>query len=169
MALPNPPALTQTGPVYVGFATKQYVVVPTISNQAAPTLAEVNAGKNVSFQTASVTGFDTSVASLDVPRLGTNFTSNMPGRETANASSMTFYLSQTGPSDDVRSVAQLLQNATGYLLIFNEGIVTGGMMDVWPYRVGAVSISQDPEVVAVATVDFNIWKPPTKYVTVPTA
>jgi len=169
MALPSAPKLTPTGAVYSAFSKEVIYIVPTIANPAAPTLAEFNAGKDVSLQVQAVNGFATAVASLDVPRLGTNFTGNIGGRETADASSIVFYASDAGPTDDVRSQASLLQNAKGFVVIFNEGVVTSGSCDIWPYRVGSVSVAQDVEAVKLITVNFNIYTAPSRNIAIPTA
>lgn len=169
MALPSAPKLTPTGAVYAAFSKEIIYIVPTIANPAAPTLAEFNAGKDVSLQVQSISGFSTQVNALDVARMGTNFTGNIGGRETANASQLMFYASDAGPTDDVRSQAALLQNAKGFVVIFNEGVVTGGSCDIWPYRVGAVSVAQDIEAVKIITVDFNIYSAPSRNIAIPTA
>jgi hypothetical protein len=166
MALPAPPVLTATVP-YTKFSTTKYLYVPTIAVQAAPTLAEINAGKDVTLQLTAVAGFDTTTASLDLPRGGTTFTGNLPGRKTANDSSMTFILSTAGPTVDVRSV--ILEAALAFVVICNEGIVTGGFMDVWPVRVGSVSTLQDLEAIAMAHAQFYVYQDASKAVAIPTA
>lgn len=165
MALPAPTALVQTV-TYTKFSTTRYCWVPTIAIQSAPTLAELNAGKDLTLQIEAVAGFSTTTASIDVPRAGTTFTGNMPGRKTAAGSSLTFYLSQTGPTVDVRSL--ITEGLTGFVVIFNEGIVTGGGMDVWPVRVGSVQVMQDIEAVASALIEFYVPAQPSTNLAVPT-
>lgn len=166
MALPNPPSLTATVP-YSKFSTSVYLWVPTIATQGAPTLAEFNAGKNLTSELKVVSGFDTAVAEIQILKAGTSFGGNIPGRETPNASSLTFSLSTAGPTVDVRSV--LVQNALGFVVICNEGIVTGGYCDIWPSRIGAVSVSQDLEKDAEAVVSFSIYRTPSRNIAIPTA
>lgn len=166
MALPNPPVLTQTVP-YTKFSTTRYLWVPTIATQGSPTLAEFNAGKDLTPEITSVAGFDTQVAELALQKAGTSFAGNLPGRETPNASSITFTLSTAGPTVDVRSV--LTQNAIGFVVVCNEGIVTSGYCDIWPSRIGAVSVTQDLEAIAMAVVSFSIYRTPSRYVAIPTA
>lgn len=165
MALPAAPALTATVP-YTKFTTSVYYWVPTIAVQAAPTLAELNAGKDLTKQLNALSGFDTTTADIALPLAGTSFTGSLPGRKTANASSMTFVLSQTGPASDVRSV--ILEQAVGNIVIFNEGVVTGGVMDIFPVRVGSVSTTQDLEAIAMAVAQFYIYRDASKAVAIPT-
>jgi hypothetical protein len=166
MALPNPSSLTATVP-YTKFSTSVYLWVPSIASQSSPTLAEFNAGKNLTPELEAVNGFDTQVAEVQILKAGTSFAGSLPGRETPNASTLTFTLSTAGPTVDVRSV--LTQNALGFVVICNEGIVTGGYCDIWPTRIGAVSVSQDLEKEATAVVSFSIYRTPSRNVAIPTA
>lgn len=166
MALPNPTSLVATIP-YTKFTTTVTAWVPTIATQSAPTLAEINAGKNLTPEITAISGFDLAVADLANPKAGSNFTGNLPGRVTPNASTIQFELSTAGPSVDVRSV--LTDSLLGFLVFFNEGIVTGGSCDVWPVRVGTVSVPQDIEAIAMCVVDFHTYRAPSKYVAIPTA
>ena len=166
MALPNPPSLTATVP-YTVFSTRAYLWVPTIATQSAPTLAEFNAGKNLTSEITAVSGFDTQVNEIQLPKAGTPFEGSLPGRETPNASTITFALSSAGPSVDVRSV--LTQNAVGFVVVCNEGLVTGASCDIWPVRIGAVSVTQNLEAIADAVVSFSIYRAPSRYVAIPTA
>jgi hypothetical protein len=166
MALPSPTALVATVP-YTKFTTTAHIWVPTIASMAAPTLAEFNAGKLLTPEITAVTGFDTQVAELSNPKAGTSFAGTLPGRETPNASSIEFELSTAGPTVDARSVFS--KNQLGYVVICNEGIVTGGYCDIFPVRVGAPAIPQDLEQIAKIMVDFHIYKTPQLYVAIPTA
>lgn len=166
MALPNPSSLTATVP-YTKFSTTTYLWVPTIASQAAPTLAEFNAGKNLTPEITAVAGFQKSTASLDLPKAGTTFTGNLPGRQTASDSSLTFTLSTAGPTVDVRSV--LTEGLSGFIVICNEGIVASGYCDIWPVRIGTVKVMQDIEAIAMAEVDMYTPKTPSINVAIPTA
>lgn len=166
MALPTPPALTATIP-YTKFTTSTYLWVPTIASLSAPTLAEFNAGKNLTPEITAVSGFTTSTAAIDNPKAGTSFTGSLPGRKTAAGSMLTFELSTGGPTVDVRSV--LTEGTTGFVVICNEGIVTSGYCDIFPVRIGSVAVHQDLEAIATADVEFYIYKTPQVAVAIPTA
>src|SRR4051812_47307158 len=100
MALPAATPLAPGTP-YTVFDNRVYYLVPTIANLAAPTLAEFNAGSDITGCIAAVAGFATTTGSIDVPRAGTKFTGNLPGRQTAADSSITYYLDKAGV--DVRA------------------------------------------------------------------
>jgi len=169
MALPAAPVLALSGNPYALFSKEVVYIVPTIATQATPTLAELNAGKDVTKHITAISGFEFSVASIDVPRAGTNFTGNVPGRQSASDSSITFINSDGGPSVDARGLATLALNATGYVVFFNEGVVTGGACDVWPFRVSSVSPSRDLEALGTTVIAFSIPNTPSLSVTIPTA
>lgn len=166
MALPSPTALTATVP-YTKFTTSAYLWVPTIAALATPTLAEVNAGKNLTTELTAVSGFTTSTASIELAHAGTSFTGSLPGRKTAADSSLTFTLSTAGPTADVRSV--ITEGLVGYIVICNEGIVTSAYCDIFPVRVGSVAVTQDLEAIAMAEISFYIYKTPQVAVAIPTA
>lgn len=166
MALPNPPVITATTQ-YTKFNTTRYIWLPTVADIHAPTLAEFNAGTDLTPEITAISGFDTQVNEIANPKAGTNYTGNLPGRETPNATTITFALSTAGPTVDVRSV--LVQNASGVMAICNEGIVASGYSDNWPSRVAAVSVQQDLEGIAIAVVSFSLYKTPARYVAIPTA
>lgn len=169
MALPAAPVLAISGNPYALFETEVVYIVPTIAVPTAPTLSELNAGKNVTKHITSQAGFDLSVAEVSVPRAGQNFTGSVPGRQTASASSLTFINSDAGPTGDVRSMATLGLNSTGYVVFFTEGVITAGTMDVWPYRVSSVSPSRDLEALGTTVVSFSIPSAPALFVTIPTS
>jgi hypothetical protein len=169
MALPNPPKLAPVGFPYWTNTKLVVLVLPTLANPATPTLAEFNAGKDVSFQLKGISGFSTSLANIDVPRVGVSFTGNIGGRGTADASMMEFYLSDKGPSDDTRSLATLQQGATGLVALCHEGIVTAATADIWPFRIGSAPVGFDLEGMKTQTVNFNIPSPPNRYIAIPTA
>jgi hypothetical protein len=166
MPLPTVPVLTATVP-YTKFSTTRYLWVPTISSQAAPTKAEFEAGKDLTPEVSSVSGFSTTTASIEKPVAGTTFTGSLPGRKTAEDSSITFIISTAGPSVDVRSV--ITEGSLGFIVICNEGIVTSMLCDIWPVRVGSVSTPQDIEAIAMVTAQFYIYRDASKAVAIPTA
>jgi hypothetical protein len=166
MALPTP--LTLTASVrYFKAGTTRYIFVPTLVSKAAPTLAEVSAGTDLTSEVVagSVNGFNTSSEKLDVPDAGTRFTSSIPGRITSDDSAMTFYASSTGT--DARGTFSLGLN--GYMLICHEGLVTSAKCDVFPVRVGSVSPEQDTEDSGKITVTFFVTSAPAAGVPIPVA
>src|SRR5690554_4879036 len=87
---------------YIPPGVRQYYFVPTIADKNAPTRTELDAGTDLTGEIAEVSGFQATSESVDTPDLLSRFTSRVPGRITADDSSITFYASQD--SDDVRTL-----------------------------------------------------------------
>jgi hypothetical protein len=148
---------------YIPPGTRQYYYVPTISNKAAPTRSELDAGTDLTGEVAEVSGFQTSSDSQETPDLGSRFTSKIPGRITADDSSITMYA-----SEDSQDVRQLLPRDTaGYIVQFPEGDTAGRTMDVFPVKVASAPKMTDIEDPAKIEVQFTITAEPAENVTVP--
>lgn len=115
--------------------------VPTISNPAAPTVAEITAGTDLEDQLAEINGFSFSNSPIDTPDMGDAFVSKIPGEDTVDSSDMTFYEDDT--SNPIKTA--LAKGTTGYVAIFYAGLVTadtpaiGDKCDVWPCQVASNS------------------------------
>ena len=137
--------------------------VPAISNYNAPTRAELNAGTDLSAEIETMNGWSLQGATVDVPDMGSRFTSQVPGRLTSAQNDMTVYMSQN--SNDVRSL--LPRDTNGYVVCLWEGDVTGQKMDVFPVRVVTQAndtVVDDP---GKTTISFAITKLPAIYITIP--
>lgn len=163
MALPSPSALTATSR-YIPAGTRRYTWVPTISNKAAPTSAELSAGTDLTAEVMAVNGFQVSSAQVDAPDAGSRFTAKIPGRITADDSSLTIYVTSTTAAD-VRSL--LTRDLAGYVVIYAEGIVTSKQCDIFPVRITGVPKMQDIEAAAAVEVQFAITSIPAENVTIP--
>ncbi|MEU2924211.1 hypothetical protein ABZ636_03990 [Streptomyces sp. NPDC007251] len=148
---------------YIPPGTTRYYWVASISNYTSPTRAELNAGTDLTGEIAAVSGFATTSDQQDTPDLGSRFTSKIPGRITADNSSITMYLSST--SSDVRTL--LPRDTAGYVVILPEGDVTGQKMDIFPVKVTAQPKARDVENPAQITIEFSITKIPAENVTIP--
>lgn len=164
MALPAPTALGATVR-YIPTGTRQYVWVPTISSKAAPTSAELTAGTDLTGEVAKVSGFVATGNTVDVPDAKNLFTGKVPGRSTADNSSLELYVSST--STDSRSL--LTEGTNGYIAIFPEGIHTGNLVDIWPVRITSASKPNDIEVGATLMVEFAVTSKPAENIAIPTA
>lgn len=137
--------------------------VPAISNYNAPTRAELNAGTDLSAEIETMTGWSLQGSTVDVPDMGSRFTSQVPSRLTSAQNDMTVYMSQN--SNDVRSL--LPRDTNGYVVCLWEGDVTGQKMDVFPVRVVTQAndtVVDDP---GKTTISFAITKLPAIYITIP--
>ncbi|MET7776330.1 hypothetical protein ABZU94_10365 [Streptomyces mirabilis] len=148
---------------YIPPGTTHYYWVPTIANYLSPTRPELNAGTDLTGEIAAVSGFATSSDQQDTPDLGTRFVSKIPGRITADDSSITMYLSST--SSDVRTL--LPRDTAGYVVILPEGDIGGQKMDIFPVKVTGQPKARDVENPAQITIQFSITKIPAENVTIP--
>ena len=144
--------------------TKVYWVI-TITTVSAPTRSELNAGTDLSDDIAEISGFQVTSASVDTPDLGHRFTSKIPGRITADDSSINFYASDTGFSD-ARSV--LPRDTSGNIVIMDAGdISTTGRMSVYPVKVAAHGMLRDIENPAMTQAQFTITAEPEEDLVIP--
>lgn len=148
---------------YIPPGTTRYYWVTTIANYTSPTRAELNAGSDLTAEISAVSGFATSSDQQDTPDLGSRFTGKIPGRITADDSSITMYLSSN--SSDVRTL--LPRDTAGYVVIFPEGDVAGQKMDVFPAKVTGQPKSRDVENPSTINIQFSITKIPAENVTIP--
>ncbi|MFF3884026.1 hypothetical protein [Streptomyces sp. NPDC001914] len=148
---------------YIPPGTTRYYWVATISNYLSPTRGELNAGTDLTGEISAVSGFATSSDQQDTPDLGSRFVSKIPGRITADDSSITMYASST--SSDARTL--MPRDTAGYIVAFAEGDVTGQKMDVFPVKVTSVPKSRDVENPAGMTFQYAITRIPAENVTIP--
>lgn len=136
--------------------------VPTITVKGAPTVAEITAGTRLDPELVGPNGFKFSNAPIGTPDYESTFESQIPGMDTADASSLIFYERRT--STPLR--ATLAKDTAGYIVIFPTGLdgstpAADDPCEVWPVRVGGnnreYSQGADP---ARFVVDFSITERP---------
>lgn len=148
---------------YIPPGTRQYYFVPSIASKSAPLRAELDAGTDLTGEVAEVSGFQTTSESTDTPDLGSRFTSKIPGRITADDSSITLYA-----SEDSQDVRQLLPRDTaGFVVQFPEGDVAGRTMDVFPVKVSSAPKETSIEDPGKIMVQFTVTSEPAENLTVP--
>jgi hypothetical protein len=157
-----PPKLNVTSR-YVSEGTRKIYFVTTIATQASPTRAEINAGTDLTDEIAEMSGFAVSSDQAEVPDMASRFTGKIPGRITADDSSIRFYASST--SNDVRTV--LPRDTAGFVLTLWEGDVPTQKMDVWPVKVGSAAVQPTIDDPASILVQFTITRIPSQNVTIP--
>jgi hypothetical protein len=150
---------------YIPPGVRAYYYVPTIVDKASPSRAELDAGTDLTAEIAEVSGFQVTSESVDTPDLATRFTSKVPGRTTADDSSITFYASDT--SDDVRTI--LPRDTAGFIVVLPEGDVPTQMMDVFPVKVAASTVMSGTEDPGQVEVSFTITGEPEQNVVIPAA
>lgn len=130
---------------------------------SAPTRAEIDAGIDLSPEIAEINGWQVTSAFVDTPDLNSRFTGKIAGDITADDSSINFYASKN--SVDVRSV--LPRDTVGFMLILDEGDVSGGKMDVFPATVGSAPKLRTLTDPAMIQVNFAITREPSENVAIP--
>lgn len=137
---------------------------PSIANKNSPTRSELNAGTDLSSAIADVNGWMVSSEMIDVPDMGSRFVSKIPGRISANDSSITFYMDRAGV--DARTV--MPRDAEGFIVWLDGGDVAGRKMDVFPVTVSSHgksrSVGAEP---ARLTISYAITSEPAENVTIP--
>lgn len=157
-----PTALTPTTR-YVPYGTRKVYWVQTIASHTAPTRVEIDAGKDLTAEIAEMSGFTVSSDTVDTPDMATRFTSKIPGRITADDSSITFYASST--SNDVRTV--LTMDLAGHIIILPEGDVASQKMNVFPVTVASQSIDTAIDDPGRVIVSFTVTAIPAQNVSIP--
>lgn len=168
-----PTALTPTTR-YFPVSVRRFYFLTTIAAPASPTRAEMTAGTDLTAEIVDggVSGFALSGAVVDIPDLGSRFTSNIPARQTAASSSIKFYADSS--SADVRTLFLAQPNSTsttGFILILEEGEYVSSKvktMDVWPISVTSDAIDQATANAGQLEVMFAIPSKPFLNVTIPT-
>ncbi|MDX3353892.1 hypothetical protein PV703_11340 [Streptomyces sp. ME01-24h] len=139
--------------------------VPTISNKAAPSRSELDAGTALEGETGAMGGWQTTSATVPTPALGSRFTPVVGGEITAADSSLTFWASRDG--DDVRTL--LTREASGYIVWMDEGDVEGQTMDVFPVTVTSQTKVRELDTAAQIMAQFAITSEPAENVEIPAA
>ncbi len=148
---------------YVPPGTRKIYWVTTIANYLSPTRGELNAGIDLTAEIAAINGFTVTSGTADTPDLSTRFTAKIPGRITADNSSLVFYASTT--SSDVRTV--LPRDTAGFAVFLWEGDVTGQRMDIFPAKVTTESVDGNMENPQQINIEFAITKIPALNVVIP--
>jgi hypothetical protein len=151
---------------YLPLGTRQYYFVPTIADYTAPLRAELDAGSDLTAEIAEVAGFTSTSNPVDTPDLKSRFTRQIPGTISADASSLTMYLSSD--STDVRTT--LARDVTGYIVQFPEGDDEGlasATMDVFPVTVSTSAKQTGISDPGQIMVSFTITDVPAENVAVP--
>lgn len=145
--------------------TRQVYFVAAIANYLLPTRAELNAGTDLSAQVAAggVAGWSLAGATVDVPDMGSRFTSQVPARLTSPTNTIDIYLDSG--SVDVRTL--LPRDTTGFIVWMWEGDIVGNLMDIFPVRVITQAVDTNTEDPGKVSIEFAISKIPAISVKIP--
>lgn len=131
------------------------------------TRAEIDGAVSLSVDVAGINGFKFNNSPIDTPDLATTFTTQIPGEDTAEGSSLDVYdRDQNNASNAIRSA--LTKGSTGYLLRLPYGDVPGRRMEIWHVQCTGQNDTIDlGNTSAQYTVGFAVLSPPTQDATVP--
>lgn len=125
------PAITQSTRYTSQATTKIYYLPAVAAGSLTPTRSEMNAGTDLSREVADLAGWTVTGNQLPTPDLSNAFEASIPGKTTAAASSITFYMSKNGV--DVRAL--LPRTTSGYIMFLDGGDVPSQFADVYPVTV----------------------------------
>jgi hypothetical protein len=158
-----PPSPLSATTRYIPPGTRKIYWVTTIATYTAPSRAELNAGIDLSNEIASMTGFTVTSAAIETPDLSGRFAPSIPGRITADKSSISFYASSN--SSDVRTV--LPRDTAGFVVILPEGDITGQRCDVFPAKVSSAVVDTTMEDPGKINIEMTITRVPAQNVVIP--
>jgi hypothetical protein len=150
---------------YINVGTTAVYWVPSIGSKSAPTRGELNAGTNLVNENSAASGFSTKSDQVETPTMASRFTAKIPGRISADDSSVSMYMDLGG--SDARSLMPV--DANGFVVWMDGGDVAGRKMDVYPVRVASHSKarSTDGKDAAQIEIMFSITDQPAENVTIP--
>lgn len=147
---------------YSALSGLEIVYVPTIADINNPLRAEINAGTDLTGEVMEWEGFTTTSETIETPDL-TSFVAKIPGRVTAEDSSITLYAD--ADEDDVRDI--LPRGTRGFLLWMDQGDTPGKSMDIYPIEVTSLTKVRSMEDATVLRVDVSMTQVPVNDVTIP--
>jgi hypothetical protein len=150
---------------YINVGTTVVYWVPSISNKAAPTRTELNLGTNLVNENSAADGWKTTSDQVETPNMASRFTAKIPGRISADDSSLTMYRDLAG----VDAVALMPVDTNGFVVWLDGGDVGGRKMDIFPVRVASHGKIRSVEGKDAAQVEimYSITDQPAENVTIP--
>lgn len=140
------------------------VFCPTITAPATgPSRAEITSG-TVLKGISAISGFSISNSPVAVPDLDSRFTASVPGEDTTDASSLTFYDDNATPSPARTALAK---DVVGYIVYMPYGDVPTKRCEVWQVQSTGVNDQIDLGAAATFTVGLTPLAPPVQNAVVP--
>lgn len=121
---------------YFRRGTTKIYFLPSVAAKESPTTGEIAAGTDLTNSVAEVAGFTFSNSPIPVPDMGSVYTKTIPGEDTSDDSSLTFY--EDDVSNPIRTT--LAKGTSGYILLFPAGgIIATSNVEVWPVKTTSVA------------------------------
>lgn len=148
---------------YIPEGVTHFYFVTTISNYNAPTRGELNAGTDLTPETAAAGDWAINGNAVPAPDLSTLFDSQVAGKISMGTTTLDMYCDLT--STDARTL--MPRGTVGYIVKFPEGDVTGRKMDVFPVKVLAQPKPTNMGNPSVIQFQYVVTKTPAENVAVP--
>jgi hypothetical protein len=150
---------------FINVGTTAVYWVPSIGTKSSPTRGELNAGTNLVNENSAASGWSTKTDQVETPNMASRFTAKLPGRISADDSSLSMYMDLGGT--DARQLMPVDTN--GYVVWFDGGDVTGRKCDVFPVRIASHSKARsvDGKDAAQIEIAFSITDQPAENITIP--
>lgn len=152
-----------TSELYNEEFTGQIIWQSTLTDYTAPTRTEIDNGTNLTGEVVSGSGWGVDANIIQQPTWGATFSRQVPGRVTAQNSSITFTADK--PGDDIRGVVS--RGDTGYIIRCPGGDVTGYLATVYPVTVVSVSQPFAADSASQIVVSFAITQIPAEDIVLP--
>lgn len=154
---------------YFRRGTSKMYYVPVVEDVDEPTLSELESAIELSCELSELSGFTFSNSPIDTPDMCAEFVSKIPGEDTAEDSSITFYEHNAAEDNPIRDA--LVKGVLGYVVFFPYGVTgddggdpvpdTGDAAEVWPISVASSSREWSAgNDAARYVVEFTITSPP---------
>jgi hypothetical protein len=145
--------------------TRVYIVPSIAATNLTPTRTEMNNAVDVTEELNDWAGWSLARADIPTPDLASTFESNIPGKMTAEQSSLTLYADSAGV--DIRTVLSI-DTATN-VMFCDGGDVPGNTADVYPVKVKSMpkQRSVNGEAADKMMVQFSITRQPAENVIIP--
>jgi len=140
------------------------VFCPTVAAPATgPTRPELTSGTKLTGISA-ISGFSISNNPVPVPDLDSRFTASVPGEDTTEASSLTFY-DDNATASAARTA--LAKDVVGYIIYMPYGDVPTKRAEVWRVQSTGVNDVIDMAAAATFTVGLTPLDPPVQNAVIP--
>lgn len=126
--------------------------VATLSSTTSPPITGINAGTELSESVADIAGFSFKNNPIDTPVLSSSWTNKIPGPDTADDSSITFYDDDT--ANPLRTT--LAKGTVGFIVILPAGNGSGDIT-------AAQKVDVFPIVVAGTPREYTLGNDPAKW------
>lgn len=153
--------------------TKIYILTGAVAAMSppSPTRSELDATTTIDVTKAvcDMAGWTVTANNIQTPALGSGFTSTIPGKQTAEASSLTFYADKAGTgANDIRTHLEILDTAV--VVFCDGGDVAAQLGRAYPIQVSSVSVvpgGVDAEAANKVTVAMEVIDAPNLMYVIP--